>query len=269
MANAKGEHGKGFNLLKDYHEKYTKVLADNFSSHSANIRTNMEMERQNIEKALSNQLTKTEMLKIKAKEQENLQQSYFIIFLSTLLLIVISVVTVQFRTNRKVTLLSNTDSLSGLYNRRFIFQYLDEHISQDQKGEQTLSIFVLDIDDFKIINDTYGHPVGDKVIQEVASIAKSVIRKDDLIGRIGGEEFMCVLPKAELNEAEKVAEKMRSAIAKHSCFQSLGNNISLTVSVGVSCVSSDTEDSKALYFTADKALYAAKNSGKNCVVTLS
>lgn len=269
LANAIGDTATAYILLKTYHEKYTKVLIDNSSTHAANLRANMELERLNIEKALSSQRSKTELLEIKAKEQENLQQSYFIIFLLTSLLIFISVVTVQYRTNRKVTKLSNTDALSGLFNRRYIFNYLEQHITPFKKERKPLSIFVLDIDDFKIINDTYGHPVGDKVILEVANIAKSTLREHDLIGRIGGEEFICILPNTEINIAEAIAENMRKRIAQHSCFLSLGSNISLTVSVGVSCVTEETLDTKALYHIADKALYAAKNSGKNCVVTLS
>jgi diguanylate cyclase (GGDEF)-like protein len=225
----------------------------------------MELERQDIEKALSNQRSKADLLEIKNREQKSLQQSYFIIFLSTVLVIVIAVVTFQFKNNRKMANLAITDPLSGLYNRRYIFQYLDKLISSTSPNKGKLSILVIDIDDFKLINDTYGHPMGDSVLKVLAEILQNLLRVEDMMGRIGGEEFLCVLPRTSSEIGEKIAHRMKEEISQYVFKNEEGITFTITISIGVSSISQDVHDSKALYSLADKALYEAKTSGKNCV----
>ncbi|MDG1751046.1 MAG: diguanylate cyclase [Thalassotalea sp.] len=268
LESKRGNYQKGFQLLALYNEKYTELLIKNSSSRAISIRSAMEIERKDIEKALSSQRTKAELLEIKNSEQTSLQQSYFIIFLLTALMIVIVVVTFQFRNNRKMAELSITDSLSGLYNRRYIFQYLNKLIAGTSAQKGHLSILVLDIDDFKSINDNYGHPVGDRVIKTVAELAKSTLRTEDVIGRIGGEEFLCILPRTACETAEKIAQRMKEEISAYVFDIEQGNTFSVTVSIGVSYLSQDANNSKALYSLADQALYRAKDSGKNCVNVL-
>lgn len=268
LENERGNYQKAFQLLALYNQKYTELLIKNSSYRAISIRSAMEMERKGIEQALSNQRTKADLLEIKNREQKSLQQSYFIIFLMTALLIVIVVVTIQFKNNRKMAELSIKDHLSGLYNRRYIFQYLDKLIASTSLPKGQLSILVLDIDDFKKINDNYGHPVGDKVIKVVAEIAKKALRSEDVMGRIGGEEFLCVLPRATADIAENVAQRMKNEISSYVFSVEQGVTFSVTVSVGVSCFSSEADNSKALYALADQALYRAKELGKNCVNVL-
>jgi diguanylate cyclase (GGDEF)-like protein len=268
LESKRGNYQKGFQLLALYNEKYTELLIKNSSSRAISMRSAMEIERKDIEKALSSQRTKAELLEIKNREQTSLQQSYFIIFLLTALMIVIVVVTFQFRNNRKMAELSITDPLSGLYNRRYIFQYLNKLIAGTSSQKGHLSILVLDIDDFKIINDTYGHPVGDQVIEVVAELAKNTLRSEDVIGRIGGEEFLCILPRTTSETAEQIALRMKEKISTYVFNTEQENAFSVTVSVGVSYLSQNVDNSKSLYALADKALYQAKSSGKNCVNVL-
>lgn len=265
LESERGNYQKGFQLLALYNQKYTELLIKNSSSRAINIRSALEIERKDIEKALSNQRTKADLLEIKNREQKSLQQSYFIIFLLTALMVVIVVITFQFRNNRKMAELSIKDHLSGLYNRRYVFQYLDKLIAGTLLEKDCLAIFVLDIDDFKSINDNYGHPIGDLVIEKVADIAKNMLRSEDVIGRIGGEEFLCVLPKSSSDTAKKIAMRMKEEISAYLFNIEQGHTFSVTVSIGVSCISQEVDNSKALYALADQALYRAKNSGKNCV----
>jgi diguanylate cyclase (GGDEF)-like protein len=174
-------------------------------------------------------------------------------------------VTFQYRNNRKMAELSITDPLSGLYNRRYIFQYLDKLIAATTIPKGHLSILVIDIDDFKKINDTYGHPTGDRVIEVVSELAKNALRTEDVMGRIGGEEFLCVLPRADADIAEKIAQRMKNEISNFKFDVDNDDAFSVTISVGISCYNEEVSDSKGLYEQADQALYHAKDAGKNRV----
>mgnify|MGYP002066645285 CR=1 FL=1 len=119
-----------------------------------------------------------------------------------------------------------------------------------------------DIDFFKSVNDRYGHATGDQVIKAVADVLKSCTRDTDLVGRYGGEEFCVVLPKLYLDKAAQIAERIRQAVEKKSC-----SGVKVTVSLGVSSLELNTNKPDELINQADKALYAAKKSGRNRVVT--
>lgn len=262
---ARGEHLRAYQLLESYYEKYSNVLIESSSVRVTNIRASMELERQEVEKALSSQRIKAEQLELKAREQKALQQSYFILFLLTLLLIVFAVAAFQYINNKKMARLSITDPLSGLYNRRYVFQYLNKLLSRTDSAKKELSILLIDIDDFKIINDTYGHPAGDKVIEELVKIAMSILRAEDVMGRIGGEEFLCVLPRTSIEESEVIAERIREGVEHHRFYSEDGQLLEVTLSFGIASVTEQTHDAKTLYSQADKALYQAKKAGKNRV----
>lgn len=158
-----------------------------------------------------------------------------------------------------------TDALTGLYNRRYIFNELENHLKIAHRNERTLSVAVLDIDDFKNINDTYGHPAGDEFLKKVAFIINHSLREQDIPGRIGGEEFMIVLPETNQSGAFNMANRIRLQIeASEINFE--GNIIRATISAGVSQCSRKTRTAQSLFQSADQALYEAKNSGKNKVI---
>ena len=169
--------------------------------------------------------------------------------------------------NRKLAVISITDGLTGLYNRREtarrIRSTVEERNQNDVSGN--LSLIMLDIDDFKKINDTYGHNEGDQVIRVLSDILRKV--KEDVssasIGRWGGEEFMIMLPESNMAEATELAEKIRVKFASVS-YENAGCQ---TVSVGV-VQAKDGERAEAMYIRVDEALYKAKENGKNQVVTL-
>jgi diguanylate cyclase (GGDEF)-like protein len=153
-------------------------------------------------------------------------------------------------------ILAETDQLTGIANRRRVTVFLEKAIADAQSSNGTLSIAVLDIDHFKAINDRYGHMAGDQVICRVATDASRQLRSDDMLGRIGGEEFVIVFPHADAYIAMMIAERVRKAVeASHS-------NPSVTISTGVAqWARGETSDS--LLRRADDALYAAKRAGRN------
>lgn len=153
------------------------------------------------------------------------------------------------------------DNLTELYNRNYFEQYVKDKIEEAEKYDEPISMLMIDIDYFKIINDTYGHPIGDEVLKFVAKKLKSVIRKSDDVFRVGGEEFVVLMPKSDVYAADIVAEKIRVAL-ENSEHPVAGK---ITVSIGVAQrLKSETSDD--WYKRVDKALYCAKEGGRNCVV---
>ncbi len=156
------------------------------------------------------------------------------------------------------------DHLTGLMNRRFMMEQLKNQIFQYQRTQKVFSIVISDIDDFKSVNDNYGHECGDEVLKKVAGMLKSLLRKQDFVCRWGGEEFMIILPDTPLKGAREVAEKLRSTIESKSMLYQ-GCKIKVTMSFGVhqyDCA----EMPDPCIRKADMNLYKAKLMGKNRVV---
>lgn len=171
---------------------------------------------------------------------------------------------------KKMETMALTDALTGLYNRRFLYQRFEEEISRAKRNKHALSCLMLDIDYFKAVNDRHGHVFGDYVLKEVARILKENLRGYDALVRFGGEEFVVLLPGAEVPNAEVVAQKIREKIEAHE-FKDGEIAEKITVSVGVfGCSPSAISDDAEKYIKyADEALYAAKESGRNKVVVSS
>ncbi len=156
--------------------------------------------------------------------------------------------------------LSVSDPLTGLYNRRRINELLEEYTNKAKRYQDIFSLILFDIDDFKYINDRYGHNIGDQVLIRIAETAKNILRKTDYIGRWGGEEFLILLPKTGEEDTAEIAEKLRIGIQAIV----FPETFSVTCSFGVSEYSERLEID-SLVNNADKAMYHAKNSGKNRV----
>lgn len=170
---------------------------------------------------------------------------------------------------KELRLLALIDPMTKLYNRRYFTSITEHSISFAQRERQELSVIMIDIDDFKNINDTYGHQIGDDVIVLVANTLMKIQRKSDIVCRYGGEEFVILLPNTSLENAKKVAEHARKEVESLSVLDSSQQEISFTISLGVSCVNVDDEETieKSLK-RADDALYNAKKLGKNLTFAL-
>ncbi|MBA1245449.1 diguanylate cyclase [Pseudomonas japonica] len=156
------------------------------------------------------------------------------------------------------------DPLTGLYNRRFMEETLERELARAKRSDSTLSVVMLDLDNFKSLNDTYGHPAGDAVLQACAALLKNALRSSDIACRFGGEELLVILPDCGIEDARIRAEAIRSALEKMS-HQEIDGTFKVTGSFGVASTRECGLNQGALLKAADAALYKAKKSGKNKV----
>ncbi|MDA7979988.1 MAG: GGDEF domain-containing protein [Pirellulales bacterium] len=156
------------------------------------------------------------------------------------------------------------DDLTSAYTKRYFLDRLDEEIARWIRTDRPLSLLMLDIDFFKKVNDTHGHPVGDEVLREFSRRVRSVIHRDDLFARYGGEEFAILLPCTNIREAGRIAERCRQVTVGEPFVTSSGQ-IDVTASVGVATASNEVHDRDLLIAAADERLYEAKRSGRNRV----
>ncbi len=168
--------------------------------------------------------------------------------------------------NERLELLSITDGLTGIYNHRHFQDRLSAEIDRHERIEgDVLSLAILDIDDFKQFNDTYGHQAGDQVLRELAVTLRETVRSIDVIARYGGEEFAVIFPDSELKEALVVAERICESVRNRSITFDDGTTVSITVSIGLGMLGPDESDKRELIRRADSALYVAKAQWKDCV----
>ena len=161
--------------------------------------------------------------------------------------------------------LTRLDGLTGLYNRSTFVELTRQELARAQRQGSATSILLLDLDLFKHVNDTWGHPAGDAVLKNVAAVANNSVRSTDLVGRLGGEEFIILLPNTTMDAARKLAEKLRANLQRSPTPWEHGR-INSTVSIGVaSTTAAENRDFDHLYTYADKALYTAKEKGRNRV----
>jgi diguanylate cyclase (GGDEF)-like protein len=164
--------------------------------------------------------------------------------------------------HEEIEKLATTDGLTGLYNHRLFQEKLSEEIRRLSRFSEPTSLLLIDIDHFKKINDTYGHPVGDLVLKSVSTIIKDTIRNIDIPARYGGEEFAAILPGTSEGGSKNMGERLRKAISKKS-FTAGGNPFRVTVSIGMATSPDDAKTKEGLIAKADQALYYAKNNGRN------
>lgn len=164
--------------------------------------------------------------------------------------------------NMELSRLSITDTLTGALNRLGIQARMDELISAAQRFHHPLSVLMLDLDHFKAINDQHGHPVGDEVLQQFVGILRTNVRGSDVVGRWGGEEFLIITPHLSLKNARQLAEKLRRAVEQAR----FAHDLEITASIGVAQFSPGNPVGE-LIERADRALYQAKENGRNRVVT--
>lgn len=194
-------------------------------------------------------------------------QLYFLVPPSLIIIILSDVILKQWHERgREVTLLSQLDSLTNLYNRRTVNEHLERLLEMSSESDR-ISILLLDLDYFKHINDTYGHMAGDDVLREVGHLLQSTMRKNDLAGRFGGEEFIVVLYRSAHEIGMSVAERIRARIAEIRVTTPAGQVVQVTASVGVSTFSPfGMTGIDQILSQADQALYTAKDAGRNQVI---
>lgn len=168
------------------------------------------------------------------------------------------------RANDSLRELTLRDSLTNLYNHRYFQDVVESEIKKSIRYKHTLSLLFLDIDFFKRINDTYGHPVGDHVLKEISNLLIQLVRHCDIVARYGGEEFGIILPETGITGAKVLAHRLRRGIEQHK-IMCLNTHISVTVSIGLASTEMNPMEisRETLITRCDKALYAAKRNGRN------
>ena len=168
------------------------------------------------------------------------------------------------KSEKKYKELSITDDLTQLYNSRYFYSKLEEDINRSVRYKHPLSLLLIDIDNFKMLNDTYGHLKGDKVLAMTGKVIKACLRRTDSAYRYGGEEFMVILPGIGLEAAVNAAERIRKQIGAQEFSINTNETVNITVSAGA-CQFEPEEKMKAFVKRVDSAMYVAKQEGKNRV----
>jgi len=155
------------------------------------------------------------------------------------------------------------DGLTGLFNRRYFEEVMQQHLFQSERYNWPLSLVFIDIDHFKAFNDTYGHDAGDYVIRSVSNLLQNNVRKSDIVVRYGGEELIVLLPNCPIDKAAEIAENLRLEVSLLPLYFANQHLNSVTISLGIASFPFQASDSPSLLKAADEALYKAKQSGRN------
>ena len=157
--------------------------------------------------------------------------------------------------------LADRDPLTGFYNHRFLHERLGEEVIRAQRGRQPLSVLMLDLDDFKLVNDTFGHLFGDRVLTWTAELIRSTLRGSDIPARYGGDEFAIILPETDANDARSAAERILEAFRERAFVGEQRGPVPIAASIGVATFPADGRTATDLIAAADRALYHVKRDG--------
>lgn len=252
-----------YEILERYHNATLDLVERNASQRRFAQRETLENERQALQIELLQEQARVRTLEIARQQGDIRAQRISVALLVAALTLATILAWWRLRDMRRLRALSTQDSLTGVSNRRFIFKRLESLLAGLDSERGDVAVLLLDIDDFKAINDRFGHPIGDVVLQSLAEALRDVLRPGDELARIGGEEFMLVLPRTDSRSAMAVAWRL------HECIQDMpikgggGKSLAITVSIGVACTRGRARSTDALYGAADEALYRAKAGGKN------
>jgi len=254
--------------FKRYIEVHDQVERARADQQAQMLRAQFDADRSNLENAR----LKTEQL-LKDRQVESLERvrtwQQFTLLLSAALIGLLALLII--RQLRKVSSwkrMASIDPLTGAANRRGVEQFTGAAMRQARSRRESLSVLAVDLDRFKQINDSFGHAAGDRVLQHIARACQDLLREGDLLGRIGGEEFLVVLPNTTLEDANDVAERLRSHI-EQLILTDLPAGLRTTISVGVAAMMPRDSGFADLEQRADDALYRAKAEGRNRVVCAS
>jgi|GEM_PF-1099642 len=201
---------------------------------------------------------------------DHLEEGHTLDFLLHLIISIILMYVISYfliknhKVESKLENLANLDPLTGLFNRRYFDRYIRSILEEHRLSERSLVLLALDVDHFKNLNDTFGHHFGDEVLKKLSLIIAECVRESDTVVRMGGEEFVIILPNIQVDEGYRIAERIRQTVERFPFVYERSPHY-ITVSIGLSLYNSDIETSSSLYCKADEALYEAKLTGRNKV----
>ena len=260
--HALGDADAAYADLERYIDAHGRITAAERSQQARLLREQFDRDRRDLENSrLANETALRERQVAALLEARRWQ--WTAMGLGGLLVLVLAALVVrQLARMRRLRELAATDPLTGVANRRSIERLGEEAMAAARATGEGLCVLILDIDHFKPVNDRYGHLTGDRALARVAGACSAALRQFDQLGRIGGEEFMVLLPRTRMAQARQVAERMRAAVEALE-FADIDPGLRLSVSIGVAELRAGDQDLQALCARADAALYAAKDGGRN------
>lgn len=257
---------KAYDNKKQYIKKYFDYLKQQKEYRVSRLNEKYNIEKRHEENELLTQNSQIKRYALANAESERHQQHRNMAIFITVAIVFFVLLLRQFKIRRALKLLAKTDSLTLLPNRCSFFKHSYDVMAQALKADKELCVLMLDIDNFKQVNDNFGHDVGDKVICHVAALASETMRSRDFLARIGGEEFAAVLPDANIAQARAIAERMREKIQDNI---NLHENVQVSVSIGLASIKDVNGNFDSLLHAADLAMYQAKANGRNQVRSYS
>ena len=259
-----GQYRRAYELLREYSRGLREFERKVNDEALRKLRVSFDVERSQTLNEMLEKDNKIKSLQLRQADNERHVQTFFLVVLAVLSIGLIVTMYRQFQARRQLKLFAQTDSLTGLYNRGYVFAKGRQMVSAHHGQAAPLSILMFDVDNFKQVNDSYGHPAGDEVLRSVAQACQSCLRESDMIARFGGEEFIALLPGVDVQTAEFIAGRIKDKIA--SCEQQVDDlHFSVTASFGVALATQE-DDFDGLIKIVDEALYQAKQNGRNCIV---
>jgi diguanylate cyclase (GGDEF)-like protein len=236
------------------------------SKQNLELQARFDTDRIKDENILLIQISKDKEFQLTMLQRNKTLQMLIIALVATVLLFVSIFAYKQLTKKHQFKQLALTDELTNLSNRRATYVQAKQLLAQSKKDNEPFSIISFDADNFKLVNDKYGHDIGDEVLVRIAGIASDIVRNVDTVGRVGGEEFLILLPNNKSKDALTIANRLLSKVAQYD-WSSIAPNLTQTVSAGVVSYQGESELSMLL-IKADKALYSAKNAGRNTVIII-
>ena len=234
------------------------------SQQSQLLRRQFESDRRDLENTRLANETALRERQVEALLEARRWQWTAVVLAAVLVVLLVALVARQLQRMRRLRELAATDPLTGVANRRSIERFGEEAIAAAREAGDPLCVLLLDIDHFKQVNDRFGHLTGDQVLARIAAACSGALRQQDRLGRIGGEEFLVLLPQTGMAQARQVAERIRGAV-EVLAFEDVDPSLRLSISIGISELG-DEASLRELCARADSALYAAKDSGRNRIV---
>jgi len=251
---------------KAYIKKYSLYRKDKRKNMIATLTKTYDIDEKNALNELlktKNELKLLRVVEIKQEQQD--QHNHFILIIATALVFILLFIK-QLTVRHKLIKLARVDVLTGLANRSSLFEYGQQLVRKYSIEPYELSVLLIDLDYFKRINDDYGHQVGDKVLSRIATLINETMRSRDILARLGGEEFVALLPFADENKAKAIAMRINEKIAQYD-FSPFGVKGNVTLSIGVASMQKEECSFDDILHGADLAMYQAKRLGRNKVIS--
>jgi two-component system, cell cycle response regulator len=264
VAALKGDYESAYGLIDQYYLDFIQVHKRNTSKLIEKLKLSGQLEKEQLEIGLLENKNLAQTLKLAEQQRENEVQQTWLVGFVLVFLLVLSFGFLQYKTSRKLKSLSITDELTGLHNRRFMFNSLKKLLETESEKSCYHSLMLIDVDDLKPINDKYGHQDGDKAIKMVADIGSRVLRYGDIFARIGGDEYMLLLTRSDAEQEVAIANRIIREINQQTLTTSRGEALNISVSIGITSIKDHNASVESIYSKVDEALYRAKLRGRNC-----